>query len=95
MEPSAPGVAAAAIPVAPATAPAADTAAATTVPRGESLTPEQIAAHVAKLKQMIAQQQQSPQAETPEQSTDTPERAIGVAIPVRDANQSSPQAQGV
>ncbi len=31
--------------------------AATTVPRGESLTPEQIAAHVAQLKEMIKQQQ--------------------------------------
>ena len=47
-------------PTAPTTvagqAAAPNIAAATTVPRGESLTPEQIAAHVAKLKAMVAEQ---------------------------------------
>lgn len=52
--------------------PAAQTAAATTpaqaattVPRGESLTPEQIAAHVAKLKAMIQEQSTAEQQTTP------------------------------
>lgn len=40
--------------------------AATTVPRGESLTPEQIAAHVAELKEMIKQQQAAPATPTQE-----------------------------
>ncbi len=53
-----------AIPVSqPAVAPAK---AATTVPRGESLTPEQIAAHVAELKEMIKQQQTTPTTPTQE-----------------------------
>lgn len=48
--------------------PVATAKAATTVPRGESLTPEQIAAHVAELKEMIKQQQQAA-ASTPPQET--------------------------
>jgi len=39
---------------------------ATTVPRGESLTPEQIAAHVAELKEMIKQQQAAPSTQPQE-----------------------------
>ncbi len=39
---------------------------ATTVPRGESLTPEQIAAHVAELKEMIKQQQTAPSVQPQE-----------------------------
>jgi PAS domain S-box-containing protein len=91
MEPSAPGVAAAAVPQSATTpAPAGDVQAATTVPRGESLTPEQIAAHVAKLKQMIADQQQ---AEQP--AVDPAARPAGVAVPVRDPAQPPAQAQEV
>jgi PAS domain S-box-containing protein len=50
-------------------APAAPAQAATTVPRGESLTPEQIAAHVAKLKAMIQEQTVAEQQTTPAVAT--------------------------
>ncbi len=64
---------------------------ATTVPRGESLTPEQIAAHVAQLKAMIQNQQS---AASPEQTPVAPisppsaERSNSVAIPPRDTTQT-------
>jgi hypothetical protein len=74
--------------------PVGDAQPATTVPRGESLTPEQIAAHVAQLKAMIKEQQATG---TPEQVSAVPpgapampptaERTAGVAIPVRDMTQ--------
>jgi len=60
--------------------------AATTVPRGESLTPEQIAAHVAKLKEMAAAQSAAEQLNNPAPAVAAvPERTPGIAIPVRDA----------
>jgi PAS domain S-box-containing protein len=65
---------------------AAPVAAATTVPRGESLTPEQIAAHVAKLKAMVAEQTASEQATTPAPvaaPVDPSARPVSVSIPVR------------
>ena len=71
----------------PATQPAdpaatTDAQTATTVPRGESLTPEQIAAHVAKLRALLAEQKaQEPATRTvPEQSA----RSASVTIPSRD-----------
>jgi PAS domain S-box-containing protein len=72
----------------PETAPAAPVAAATTVPRGESLTPEQIAAHVAKLKAMVAEQTATeggtPAVVAPAVAPAEPVvRPAGVSIPVR------------
>jgi PAS domain S-box-containing protein len=71
-------------------------AAATTVPRGESLSPEQIAAHVAKLKAMVAEQTAAEQATAPVTASepdiapmpasDQVVRPLGVAIPVHDAS---------
>lgn len=66
--------------------------AATTVPRGESLTREQIAAHVAKLQAMV-KEQSAPQAEAEptveaipnEPSEPAAQRSSGISIPVRDA----------
>lgn len=70
------------------------TAAATTVPRGESLTPEQIAAHVAKLKAMVQEQASTdqPTQPPPHVATQTPidpaqPRPASVAIPVRGDSQ--------
>ena len=63
--------------------------AATTVPRGESLTPEQIAAHVAKLKAMVAEQSASDGTAAPTPAVasipEAPVRPASVSIPVRDA----------
>jgi PAS domain S-box-containing protein len=69
-------------------APVAPVAAATTVPRGESLTPEQIAAHVAKLKAMVAEQTATEGgtpavAAPPVASAEPAPRPVGVSIPVR------------
>lgn len=66
----------------------APVAAATTVPRGESLTPEQIAAHVAKLKAMVAEQTAAEGATPavappPVASAESTARPAGVSIPVR------------
>ncbi len=81
-------------------APAAQ--AATTVPRGESLTPEQKAAQVAKLKAMIKDQTATEATTSPEPApaapppvaapapTAPPARSATVSIPVRDAP-SNPQ----
>ncbi len=76
--------------------PAASTAQpATTVPRGESLTPEQIAAHVAQLKAMIKEQQATtspapvetpPSAAVPVAPVATL-RPASVSIPARDPAQ--------
>ncbi len=67
---------------------------ATTVPRGESLTPEQIAAHVAQLKAMIKEQETTtPPNPTAPQPANTPvapvapPRTPSVAIPARDQAQ--------
>jgi hypothetical protein len=63
---------------------------ATTVPRGESLTPEQIAAHVAQLKAMIKEQQSAiPPEQTPAvpNMEPTTDRSAGVTIPQRDTTQ--------
>jgi hypothetical protein len=68
----------------------------TTVPRGESLTPEQIAAHVAQLKAMIKEQQSSdtpnavPTPVAPSAIPNMPptaERSPGVTIPQRNMTQ--------
>mgnify|MGYP000436255047 CR=1 FL=1 len=92
-QPSAPAVAVVAADTtatAPAPAPTGDVQAATTVPRGESLTPEQIAAHVAKLKQMIADQsgtateQTAAPAAVAAAPADPAARPATIAIPVRD-----------
>lgn len=62
-----------------------------TVPRGESLTPDQIAAQVARLKAMAAEQNASQPASVPPvqpittPTTTTMARPQGVAIPVRGA----------
>ena len=85
----------AATPIAPnLTAPIEGSQPATTVPRGESLTPEQIAAHVAQLKAMIQQQQAtSPEVSAPIASPAPPNaqptinRVPEVAIPPRDITQ--------
>jgi PAS domain S-box-containing protein len=83
-------------PVATAPVAAPNSAAATTVPRGESLTPEQIAAHVAKLKAMVAEQNAAvtpvvtapimpdPVTVVAPVAPVMPTRPAGVAIPVRD-----------
>lgn len=69
----------------PPVTPNESTAAATTVPRGESLTPEQIAAHVAKLKAMVAEQSAGEQVPPPSTTpTEASARPQSVAIPVRD-----------
>lgn len=68
-------------------APTSDaTQAATTVPRGESLTREQIAAHVAKLQAMVKEQQATPAPAATEPSEPAPatDRPANVSIPVRD-----------
>lgn len=69
--------------------------AATTVPRGESLSREQIAAHVAKLRAMAKEQADSESAANPGTTSETPtaeptvtaepnSRLASVSIPVRD-----------
>ncbi len=66
---------------------------ATTVPRGESLTPEQIAAHVAQLKAMIQEQQATtaaPATAAPQAMPTVPPAVVTaptVTIPPRDMTQ--------
>lgn len=65
-------------------APSSDTVqAATTVPRGESLTREQIAAHVAKLQAMVKEQQAT--VAQPSEPTPAPDRPVNIAVPARDS----------
>lgn len=60
------------------------------VPRGQSLTPEQIAAYVAKQKALIQQQStlQTPEPQPQQQPSQpvTPSRVTSVIVPVRDNN---------
>jgi len=62
---------------------------ATTVPRGESLTPEQIAAHVAQLKAMIKEQgaTATPTPTTASAPPVAPTRSPSISIPVREITQ--------
>jgi PAS domain S-box-containing protein len=75
--------------------------AATTVPRGESLSREQIAAQVAKLRAMAKEQAggtassdssvtSAPSPQPP--TTPTPVRSSGISIPVRDGASSAPSS---
>lgn len=79
-------------PQAPADTPAQ---AATTVPRGESLTPEQIAAHVAQLRALAAQQpvsEQSALATPPITTTSAPRPAVALQNTPLSAIEQNPSA---
>ncbi|MDB5167511.1 MAG: putative sensor protein [Candidatus Saccharibacteria bacterium] len=81
--------------------------AATTVPRGESLSREQIAAHVAKLRAMAKEQAESEATASPEPTAETPNsepavsestpateptpRSASISIPVREVAAGPPQ----
>jgi hypothetical protein len=66
-------------------------AAATTVPRGESLSREQIAAQVAKLRALAAEQSGSAPAEAKSEPASIAPRSPSISIPVRDVAAEPPQ----
>lgn len=69
--------------------------AATTVPRGESLTREQIAAHVAKLRAMAKEQAESEGTASPEPATATPVAAESAPAAEPAAETSAPRPASV
>jgi len=65
--------------------------AATTVPRGESLSREQIAAQVAKLRALAAEQSGTTPSDAPAEPAQSAPRSSSISIPVRDVAAEPPQ----